>query len=128
MQSAQREMERRIVAQMLACLDDLSASAGGAHVAVIGATNRPDALDPALRRAGRFDREITLGVPDEKAREAILMNQARARYPLRHPLRHPCRTPASQPTRLTFQRTYPPHHPAAPFTQRPCGPRPSAKL
>ena len=36
---------------------------------VIGATNRPDALDPSLRRAGRFDREICLGIPDERARE-----------------------------------------------------------
>ena len=42
------------------------------HVVIIGATNRPDALDPALRRAGRFDREISLGIPDEKARERIL--------------------------------------------------------
>ena len=39
-----------------------------AHVLVIGATNRPDSLDPALRRAGRFDREISMGIPDEKAR------------------------------------------------------------
>lgn len=38
-------------------------------VMIIGATNRPDSLDPALRRAGRFDREISMGVPDEKARE-----------------------------------------------------------
>lgn len=38
------------------------------HVLVIGATSRPDSLDPALRRAGRFDREISLGIPDEKAR------------------------------------------------------------
>ena len=41
-------------------------------VLVIGATNRPDALDPALRRAGRFDREISLGIPDLAAREKIL--------------------------------------------------------
>lgn len=64
------------MAQMLACLDDLAAAEGG-HVAVIGATNRPDSLDPALRRAGRFDREITLGVPDERGREQILKNQAK---------------------------------------------------
>lgn len=42
------------------------------HVVVIGATNRPDALDPALRRAGRFDREISLGIPSEAARAQIL--------------------------------------------------------
>ncbi|GIL77999.1 hypothetical protein Vretifemale_7455, partial [Volvox reticuliferus] len=111
-ETAQREMERRIVAQMLTCMDDLStavmaqpsmeavaaaappgaphsssgdgnsgAAAGAApyqtsppppHVVVIGATNRPDALDPALRRAGRFDREIALGIPTEAARVKIL--------------------------------------------------------
>ncbi|KAF3310172.1 hypothetical protein TWF173_009975 [Orbilia oligospora] len=71
--SAQREMEKRIVAQMLTCMDDLSLSkTGGNPVFVIGATNRPDSLDPALRRAGRFDREICLGVPDEVGREKIL--------------------------------------------------------
>jgi ribosome biogenesis ATPase len=103
--TAQREMERRIVAQMLTCMDDLAAppaaAAGAAaaaavegtagdasaaaeaddshiqqyrrgHVVVIGATNRPDALDPALRRAGRFDREISLGIPTEAARCQIL--------------------------------------------------------
>ncbi|KAG8683212.1 hypothetical protein FRC11_013841, partial [Ceratobasidium sp. 423] len=56
----QREMERRIIAQFLTCMD------------VIGATNRPDSLDPALRRAGRFDHEISLGVPDESGRRQIL--------------------------------------------------------
>ena len=69
-ESAQREMERRIVAQMLTCMDDLTLEkTGGKPVMIIGATNRPDSLDPALRRAGRFDREICLGVPDEAGRE-----------------------------------------------------------
>lgn len=125
-ETAQREMERRIVAQLLACMDDLShpprrtgetadSSIGASgelegagassdlaasashpigqgsspgtgkpivtdtsqdtlsrHVMVIGATNRPDALDPALRRAGRFDREIALTIPNEAARRRIL--------------------------------------------------------
>jgi len=43
------------------------------QVLVIGATNRPDSLDPALRRAGRFDREICLGIPDEAAREKYVL-------------------------------------------------------
>lgn len=47
---------------------DLNSLTVMAQVLVIGATNRPDALDPALRRAGRFDREICLGIPDEAAR------------------------------------------------------------
>lgn len=66
--SAGREMERRIVAQLLTCMDEIQKT----HVVVLGATNRPDALDPALRRAGRFDREITMGIPDEAARAKIL--------------------------------------------------------
>jgi ribosome biogenesis ATPase len=72
-ETAQREMERRIVAQLLTCMDGLSMDAtSGKPVLVIGATNRPDSLDPALRRAGRFDREISLGIPDEAARARIL--------------------------------------------------------
>jgi len=72
-ETAQREMERRIVAQLLTCMDDLSwDKTGNKPVMIIGATNRPDSLDPALRRAGRFDKEISLGVPDERAREKIL--------------------------------------------------------
>ena len=48
---------------------DLHSSSEDARVLVIGATNRPDAIDPALRRAGRFDREISLGIPNQEARE-----------------------------------------------------------
>ncbi|KAK9763601.1 Ribosome biogenesis ATPase rix7 [Basidiobolus ranarum] len=72
-ENAQREMERRIVAQLLTCMDDLSLDkTNNKAVLIIGATNRPDSLDSALRRAGRFDREICLNVPDEEAREKIL--------------------------------------------------------
>ncbi|XBW38299.1 hypothetical protein QEN19_003888 [Hanseniaspora menglaensis] len=70
---AQREMERRIVAQLLTSMDELSfEKTNYKPVIVIGATNRPDSLDSALRRAGRFDREICLNVPNELARLNIL--------------------------------------------------------
>jgi ribosome biogenesis ATPase len=78
-------MERRIVAQLLTCFDGMSmlqTCAGKelmidlaesmAPVIVIGATNRPDSLDPALRRAGRFDHEIEMGVPSAEGREALV--------------------------------------------------------
>jgi ribosome biogenesis ATPase len=72
-ESAQREMEKRIVAQMLTCMDEMALEkTGGKPVIIIAATNRPDSLDPALRRAGRFNKEINLGVPNELAREKIL--------------------------------------------------------
>ncbi|KAG2017507.1 ribosome biogenesis ATPase RIX7 [Coprinopsis cinerea AmutBmut pab1-1] len=72
-ESAQREMERRIVAQFLTCMDDMSwDKTDNKPVIVIGATNRPDSLDAALRRAGRFDHEISMGVPDDEARTKIL--------------------------------------------------------
>lgn len=73
-----KQSEQRIVAQLLTCMDEChnpeaeSDDAKSGYVIVIGATNRPDAIDPALRRPGRFDREIVLGVPDEKARFEIL--------------------------------------------------------
>ncbi|KYM77659.1 Nuclear valosin-containing protein-like protein [Atta colombica] len=70
--TAQREMERRIVAQLLSSLDELNLNENGDRVLIIGATNRPDSLDPALRRAGRFDREVCLGIPDREARAKIL--------------------------------------------------------
>ncbi|XP_017725434.1 PREDICTED: nuclear valosin-containing protein-like [Rhinopithecus bieti] len=74
---ASKDMERRIVAQLLTCMDDLNNVAATARVLVIGATNRPDSLDPALRRAGRFDREICLGIPGEACRERILQTLCR---------------------------------------------------
>jgi transitional endoplasmic reticulum ATPase len=63
------EAERRVVAQLLTLLDGLEARG---NVVVIGATNRPDAIDEALRRPGRFDREIVIGVPDTQGRRDIL--------------------------------------------------------
>ena len=86
------------MAQLLASMDNLNDGVGGispggegtgadgddappnrvrGHVTVIGATNRPDGMDAALRRAGRFDREIMLGIPDEGARARILAVQAK---------------------------------------------------
>ncbi|KAJ4827724.1 hypothetical protein Tsubulata_046768 [Turnera subulata] len=63
---------KTIVTQLMTCMDANFYSEGAGRVLVIGATNRPDALDPALRRPGRFDREFYLGLPDEKARLEIL--------------------------------------------------------
>ncbi|NMW32884.1 CDC48 family AAA ATPase [Altererythrobacter sp. RZ02] len=63
------EAEKRLVAQLLTLMDGLEARA---NLVVIAATNRPDAIDEALRRPGRFDREIVIGVPDEKGRREIL--------------------------------------------------------
>lgn len=63
------EVERRVVSQLLTLMDGLK---GRGHVIVIAATNRPNSLDPALRRFGRFDREIDIGVPDEIGRMEIL--------------------------------------------------------
>ena len=70
--NASKDMERRVVAQLLSSLDNLSKLKFGDQVLVIGATNRADALDPALRRVGRFDHEICLGIPDRPARSEIL--------------------------------------------------------
>lgn len=86
-ENLQREMERRIVTQLMTCMDEShklvhptganldaeSSDSSPGYVLVIGATNRPDAVDPALRRPGRFDREIALIVPDENARTEILV-------------------------------------------------------
>ncbi|KZV29596.1 cell division control protein 48 C isoform 1 [Dorcoceras hygrometricum] len=85
-ENLQREMDRRTVTQLIICMDESyklakpvngnefpeTADSSSGYVLVIGATNRPDAMDPALRRPGRFDLEIGLGVPDEEARVQIL--------------------------------------------------------
>jgi transitional endoplasmic reticulum ATPase len=63
------DVEKRVVSQLLTLMDGLESRG---KVVVIGATNRPDALDPALRRPGRFDREIEIGIPDEHGRLDIL--------------------------------------------------------
>ncbi|MHA1595994.1 MAG: CDC48 family AAA ATPase [Candidatus Baldrarchaeia archaeon] len=68
------EVERRVVAQLLTLMDGLKSRG---QVIVIGATNRIDAVDPALRRPGRFDREIEIGVPDKEGRKEILQVHTR---------------------------------------------------
>ncbi|KAF3789368.1 Cell division cycle protein [Nymphaea thermarum] len=68
-EKTQGDVERRIVSQLLTLMDGMKAPA---HVVVIGATNRRNSIDPALRRFGRFDREIDIGVPDEAGRLEVL--------------------------------------------------------
>ncbi len=68
------EVERRVVAQLLSLMDGLESRG---QLVVIGATNRPNALDEALRRGGRFDREIEIGIPDRNGRDEILQVHTR---------------------------------------------------
>ncbi len=68
------EVERRVVAQLLSLMDGMGTRG---NIIVIGATNRPNAIDPALRRPGRFDREIEIGVPDKGGRNEILQIHTR---------------------------------------------------
>jgi transitional endoplasmic reticulum ATPase len=68
------EVEKRVVAQLLSLMDGLKTRG---QVVVIGATNRPDAVEPALRRPGRFDREITIRIPDKNGRKEILQIHTR---------------------------------------------------
>ncbi|WP_226010023.1 CDC48 family AAA ATPase [Halomicrobium salinisoli] len=70
----QGDVERRVVAQLLSLMDGLDERG---DVIVIGATNRVDAIDPALRRGGRFDREIEIGVPDKEGRKEVLQVHTR---------------------------------------------------
>ncbi len=73
-EDTQGELERRVVAQLLTLMDGLKSRG---QVIVIAATNRLDAVDPALRRPGRFDREIEIGVPDKKGRKEIMQIHTR---------------------------------------------------
>ena len=68
------EVERRVVAQLLAVMDGLQKRG---QVIVIGASNRPNAIDPALRRPGRFDREVEINVPDKEGRHRIILIHSR---------------------------------------------------
>ncbi|MFD1564116.1 CDC48 family AAA ATPase [Haloarchaeobius amylolyticus] len=73
-EDVQGDVERRVVAQLLSLMDGLEQRG---EITVIGTTNRVDAIDPALRRPGRFDREIEIGVPDAAGREEILQIHTR---------------------------------------------------
>lgn len=75
-QRVEGQVEKRVVAQLLSLLDGFAKPDTG--IVVLGATNRPDSLDPALRRPGRFDREIAFGPPDGEGRREILAIQTRA--------------------------------------------------
>jgi len=68
------EVEKRVVSQLLALMDGMKKRG---NVIVIAATNRPEAIDPALRRPGRFDREIVIGMPDKRGRKEILIVHTR---------------------------------------------------
>ncbi|MDR1376045.1 MAG: CDC48 family AAA ATPase [Synergistaceae bacterium] len=70
----EKQVERRVVAQLLALMDGLESRG---QIVVIGATNIPNSLDPALRRPGRFDREISIPIPDRKGRHEILQIHTR---------------------------------------------------
>ncbi|KAL7733169.1 hypothetical protein ACLKA6_004686 [Drosophila palustris] len=74
-QWAAKDMERRIVSQLITSLDQLKATEFGQSVVVIGATTRPDTLDPGLRRIGRFDHEVAIHIPSRKERREILRIQ-----------------------------------------------------
>ena len=80
-EEVQGEVERRVVSQLLTAMDGLKSRG---RVVVIGATNRPNSIDPALRRPGRFDRELEISVPDKKARLNILKIHTR-NMPLKAP-------------------------------------------
>ncbi|XP_072351796.1 ATPase family gene 2 protein homolog A isoform X2 [Scyliorhinus torazame] len=71
-EGAQHEVEKRVVASLLTLMDGIGSEGSQGQLLVLGATNRPHALDPALRRPGRFDKEIEIGIPNAKGRADIL--------------------------------------------------------
>uniref|UniRef100_A0A8C9UYI0 non-chaperonin molecular chaperone ATPase n=1 Tax=Scleropages formosus TaxID=113540 RepID=A0A8C9UYI0_SCLFO len=74
-EDAQNEVEKRVVASLLTLMDGIGAEGHSGQLLVLGATNRPHALDPALRRPGRFDKELEVGVPSAVDRADILRKQ-----------------------------------------------------
>ncbi|XP_005386812.1 PREDICTED: spermatogenesis-associated protein 5 isoform X2 [Chinchilla lanigera] len=76
-EGAQNEVEKRVVASLLTLMDGIGSEASEGQVLVLGATNRPQALDAALRRPGRFDKEIEIGVPNAQDRLDILQKLLR---------------------------------------------------
>ncbi|XP_060935809.1 ATPase family gene 2 protein homolog A [Limanda limanda] len=74
-EGAQNEVEKRVVASLLTLMDGIGSEGHSGQVLVLGATNRPHALDPALRRPGRFDKELEVGVPSAAERADILQKQ-----------------------------------------------------
>ncbi|XP_028272564.1 ATPase family protein 2 homolog isoform X2 [Parambassis ranga] len=74
-EGAQNEVEKRVVASLLTLMDGIGSEGHSGQLLVLGATNRPQALDPALRRPGRFDKELEVGVPGAAERADILQKQ-----------------------------------------------------
>uniref|UniRef100_A0A8C7WVH8 AFG2 AAA ATPase homolog A n=1 Tax=Oryzias sinensis TaxID=183150 RepID=A0A8C7WVH8_9TELE len=74
-EGAQNEVEKRVVATLLTLMDGIGSEGHSGQLVVLGATNRPQALDPALRRPGRFDKELEVGVPTSAERADILLKQ-----------------------------------------------------
>ncbi|KAJ8372108.1 hypothetical protein AAFF_G00294720 [Aldrovandia affinis] len=77
-EGAQNEVEKRVVASLLTLMDGIGSEGHSGQLLVLGATNRPHALDPALRRPGRFDKELEVGVPSAPERADILQRQLSA--------------------------------------------------
>ncbi|KAK1798045.1 hypothetical protein P4O66_000543 [Electrophorus voltai] len=77
-EGAQNEVEKRVVASLLTLMDGIGSEGHRGNLLVLGATNRPHALDPALRRPGRFDKELEVGVPGADGRRDILQKQLRS--------------------------------------------------